>query len=66
MANILVLNSSVSGDGSVSKVLVVEAVRHLMEANRCYRHSSRPGRCARSAPHHGQCGGRQGRSGDRG
>ena len=33
MANILVLNSSVSGDGSVSKVLVVEAVRHLMEAN---------------------------------
>jgi len=33
MANILVLNSSVLGDGSVSKVLVGEAVGRLLEAN---------------------------------
>jgi FMN-dependent NADH-azoreductase len=33
MANILVLNSSVLGDGSVSRVLVEEAVHRLVEAN---------------------------------
>ena len=33
MANILVLNSSVLGDGSVSKALVGEAVRRLLETS---------------------------------
>jgi FMN-dependent NADH-azoreductase len=33
MASILVLNSSVLGDGSVSKVLVEEAVHRLLEAS---------------------------------
>jgi FMN-dependent NADH-azoreductase len=33
MANVLVLNSSVLGDGSVSKVLVGEAVGRLLKAN---------------------------------
>jgi hypothetical protein len=33
MTNILVLNSSVLGDGSVSKILVEEAVHRLLEAN---------------------------------
>jgi FMN-dependent NADH-azoreductase len=34
MAGILALNSSVLGDGSASKVLVEEAVRRLLKANR--------------------------------
>lgn len=33
MANILVLNSSVLGDGSVSKILVEEAIHRILEAN---------------------------------
>ena len=33
MTNILVLNSSVLGDGSVSKILVKEAVHQLLETN---------------------------------
>ncbi|RQR27542.1 FMN-dependent NADH-azoreductase [Burkholderia sp. Bp9142] len=33
MANILVLNSSILGDRSVSKILVEDAVQRLMEAN---------------------------------
>jgi FMN-dependent NADH-azoreductase len=33
MTTVLVLNSSVSGEGSVSKILVEEAVQRLLEAN---------------------------------
>ena len=33
MANILVLNSSVLGEGSASKILVEDAVKRLLKAN---------------------------------
>jgi FMN-dependent NADH-azoreductase len=33
MTNILVLNSSVLGDGSASKILVEEALQRLLKAN---------------------------------